>query len=313
MNSRDGPKYLHVKVWGMGKAEASVDELVSMIERGQLRLPEMQRRYVWRASRVRDLFDSLYRGYPSGTILRWETDEPIPEQDFAVAQARNPYTTTRLLLDGQQRLTSLAAVLRGEPLTVRGRKRPIALLFNLEHPEDAGLVTEVEEDGDAATARQTRTRIFSTIPTQMSLTRISLIPTQVKMSYNDALKKMTFVVSTNKLASQPNWIDVSNVFQTDQDAPFLAKAGIERIDDPRYAKYSSRLAKLRVIRDGHIPHGCIGTATLVRRSHEIFVRVNSLGAKLRGSDLALAQITAKWRISSFNLRGGAGTIRFRRI
>src|ERR1035438_2269196 len=57
----------------MAKAEASVEELVSMIERGELRLPEMQRRYVWRSTRVRDLLDSLYRGYPSGAILLWET------------------------------------------------------------------------------------------------------------------------------------------------------------------------------------------------------------------------------------------------
>ena len=46
----------------MAKAEATVEELVGMIERGELRLPEMQRRYVWRSTRVRDLLDSLYRG-----------------------------------------------------------------------------------------------------------------------------------------------------------------------------------------------------------------------------------------------------------
>ena len=61
----------------MAKAEATVEELVSKIERGELRLPEMQRRYVWRSSRVRDLLDSLYRGYPSGAILIWETDERV--------------------------------------------------------------------------------------------------------------------------------------------------------------------------------------------------------------------------------------------
>ncbi len=43
----------------MGKEEASVEELVGMIERGELRLPELQRRYVWRSTRVRDLLDSL--------------------------------------------------------------------------------------------------------------------------------------------------------------------------------------------------------------------------------------------------------------
>src|SRR5438445_2215433 len=98
----------------MAKAEASVEELVAMIDRGELRLPEMQRRYVWRSTRVRDLLDSLYRGYPSGAILLWETEESIPLQEFAVAQRGNPYQNTRLLLDGQQRLTSLSAVIRGE-------------------------------------------------------------------------------------------------------------------------------------------------------------------------------------------------------
>ena len=74
----------------MAKAEASVEELVSMIERGELRLPEMQRQYVWRSTRVRDLLDSLYRGYPSGAILLWETDEAVPLQSFAVSQSNNP-------------------------------------------------------------------------------------------------------------------------------------------------------------------------------------------------------------------------------
>src|SRR6185503_15492554 len=133
----------------MAKAEASVEELVGMIERGELRLPEMQRRYVWRSTRVRDLLDSLYRGYPSGVILLWDTDEKVPQQDFAIAQQVNPYQSTRLLLDGQQRLTSLSAVIRGEPVKVRGRKRPIEILFNLEHPDQLALVTEVNEDSEA--------------------------------------------------------------------------------------------------------------------------------------------------------------------
>ena len=71
----------------MAKAEASVEELVSMIERGELRLPEMQRQYVWRSTRVRDLLDSLYRGYPSGAILLWETDVPCPCKALPSAKA----------------------------------------------------------------------------------------------------------------------------------------------------------------------------------------------------------------------------------
>lgn len=132
----------------MAKSEAKVSELVAMIERGEIRLPEMQRRYVWRAPRVRDLLDSLYRGYPSGAILLWETDLKVAERAFAIEQERSPYATNKLLLDGQQRLTSLSSVIRGEPISVRGRKRPVDILFNMEHPESLELVTEVEEDRD---------------------------------------------------------------------------------------------------------------------------------------------------------------------
>jgi hypothetical protein len=122
----------------VARHEASVEELVGMIQRGELRLLEMQRRYVWQSTRVRDLLDSLYRDYPSGAILLWETDEDVPLQEFSVQQQNSPYTTLRLLLDGQQRLTSLSAVIRGEPVKVQGRKRPIELLFNLDHPDELG-------------------------------------------------------------------------------------------------------------------------------------------------------------------------------
>jgi len=54
-------------------------------------------------------------GLSSGSILMWETDEPIPTRNFAVAQDTNAFAGRKLLLDGQQRLTSLTAVLSGEP------------------------------------------------------------------------------------------------------------------------------------------------------------------------------------------------------
>src|SRR3954454_16499171 len=138
----------------MAKAEATVEELVSMVERGELRLPEMQRRYVWRAPRVRDLLDSLYRGYPSGSILVSETDEQQPSIGLAVHQQESPFAGHKLLLDGQQRLTSLCAVLRGQLVKVRGRQRPIDILFNLDHPDGPADFTEVEGDEDAPGAAE---------------------------------------------------------------------------------------------------------------------------------------------------------------
>jgi hypothetical protein len=206
----------------MAKAEASVDELVGMIERGDLQLPEMQRQYVWQSTRVRDLLDSLYRGYPSGAILLWETDEDVPIRNFATTQQRSPYQSTRLLLDGQQRLTALSAVIRGKAVSVRGRQRPIELLFNLEHPDTLVVVTEVYEDNDE------------------DLIEDETDSTEDELQHR--FDKMTFVVATHKLERLPHWVKVTDVFKTDEDAPFLARAGIEMISDPRYTKYSQRLA-----------------------------------------------------------------------
>jgi len=270
----------------MAKAEASVEELVSMIERGELRLPEMQRRYVWRSTRVRDLLDSLYRGYPSGAILLWETDEAVPQQKFAVTQNINPYQSTRLLLDGQQRLTSLSAVIRGEPVTVRGRRKPIELLFNLDHPDHLTVVTEVNEEGEDDDEDEEEKEALG-----------GDLDDSSEDELQNRFNQMTFVVSTKKLERLPEWIKVSEVFKTDSDAPFLKEAGVTSFDDLRYEKYCQRLSKLRGIRKYMYRMDVLERALTYDEVTEIFVRVNSLGAKLRSSDLALAQITAKWRHS----------------
>lgn len=259
----------------MAKAEASVEELVGMIERGELRLPEMQRRYVWQSTRVRDLLDSIYRGYPSGAILVWETGEKVPLHDFAIEQQSNGFSNTRLLLDGQQRLTSLWAVIRGKPVTVRGRKRPIDLLFNLEHPDEITIVTEVNEDnGDD-----------ESLEDESDSTENELL---------ERFNKMTFVIASKKLEQLPQWVKVTEVFQTDSDAIFLKRAGVLGFDDPKYEKYSQRLARLRGVRKYTYRMDVLDRALSYSEVTEIFVRVNSLGAKLRSSDLAMAQITAKW-------------------
>lgn len=261
----------------MSKAEAKVEELVGMIERGQLRLPEMQRQYVWQATRVRDLMDSLYRGYPSGAILLWETAESVPMRQFAVEQEPSPYKTTKLLLDGQQRLTSLSAVLRGKPITVRSRKRPIDLLFNLEHPDELEFVTEVNEEAEDPDDKETADASEDDLQAR--------------------LHQLTFVVGTRRLAAMPNWVSVSQVMTTSSDAPFLRKAGVKSFEDPRYDKYTERLKRLRGIKEYSYRMDVLEASMSYDEVTEIFVRVNSLGAKLRSSDLAMAQITAKWRES----------------
>jgi uncharacterized protein with ParB-like and HNH nuclease domain len=216
----------------------------------------------------------LYRGYPSGAILLWETDEDVPLQDMAVSQEKNPYKSTRLLLDGQQRLTSLSSVIRGEPVNVRGRKRPIDILFNIEHPDQLQGFTEVEEEADED---------------ESQADEIDASDDEL----NSRLNKMTFIVSTTKLESNPNWVKVSEVFKSASNTEFLKRAGVVSFDDPKADRYSQRLDKLRNIKNYVYRMDVLERTLSYDEVTEIFVRVNSLGSKLRGSDLALAQITAK--------------------
>jgi len=252
----------------MGKIDTTVGELVSKIESGELRLPEMQRRYVWRATRVRDLLDSLYRGYPSGSILVWETDQEQPSRNLSVHQKQSPFSGHKLLLDGQQRLTSLSAVLRGEPVEVRGRKKPIDILFNLEHPDAPADFIEVEGDVESPLYDEDDEGDFDDEDESDS-------------GLQERLRRATFVVASKALAAMPNWVSVSRVFTVEGDGEILKRAGVSGFDDPRYERYVARLKRLRSIREYQYVMHVLERNLSYEEVAEIFVRVNSLGVKLR--------------------------------
>jgi hypothetical protein len=262
----------------MSRAEMKVTELVDKIEREELQLPAMQRQYVWKATKVRDLLDSLYRGYPSGAILMWESFDEIATRDFAVSSKSGAVTRPLLLLDGQQRLTSLSAVIRGEPIQNGKRKRTVDILFNLDHPDElvpASAITsdeeEIEEEADDED--------------------------QEEENVQSRLQQRTFTVSSRALASLPNWVSVSEIFKSEDITHILQRAGVENFKDPRYKKYTSRLQNLKAIKDYVYRVDVLESSMSYDEVTEIFVRVNSLGMQLKSSDLALAQITARWKNS----------------
>lgn len=93
-----------------------VDDLLAILRSGQLRIPRFQRDMRWRDKDRLDLFDSLYRGFPIGTLLFWKREAepgPIKFGDFFMnAPARND---ALWIVDGQQRVTTLASTLLGSP------------------------------------------------------------------------------------------------------------------------------------------------------------------------------------------------------
>ena len=87
------------------------------IAAGRIALPDMQRPFVWSTAKARDLLDSMYRGYPIGTIMLWETGADSGTRAIGGGE---PETPPRLLIvDGQQRLTSLYAVLTGSTVLTK--------------------------------------------------------------------------------------------------------------------------------------------------------------------------------------------------
>lgn len=91
----------------------SLGGLINDIGLGRIGLPDIQRPFVWANSKVRDLFDSMYRGYPVGYFLFWQTGAEGADTKV-IGEANKQKTPSLLIVDGQQRLTSLYAVIRRE-------------------------------------------------------------------------------------------------------------------------------------------------------------------------------------------------------
>ncbi len=86
--------------------------IIEDIEMGEIGLPELQRPFVWPNTKVRDLFDSMYKGFPVGYLLFWANGVGDSHREIG-SNAKQKYPRL-LIVDGQQRLTSLYAVLKGK-------------------------------------------------------------------------------------------------------------------------------------------------------------------------------------------------------
>ncbi len=84
-----------------------IETLLSWVKSGEIAIPEIQRPFVWDASQVRDLLDSLYQGYPVGYIIVWKNPD-VRLKDGSVSAGK------KVLIDGQQRITALSAALVGQ-------------------------------------------------------------------------------------------------------------------------------------------------------------------------------------------------------
>lgn len=96
------------------KVDYDLGSLVKYISLGLIGLPDIQRPFVWKNIKVRDLFDSMYKGYPVGYLLFWKNT--MGESARAIGVENKQKTPELVIVDGQQRLTSLYAVVKNLPV-----------------------------------------------------------------------------------------------------------------------------------------------------------------------------------------------------
>lgn len=112
-----------------------IETLLTWVKSGEIAIPEIQRPFVWEASKVRDLLDSLYQGFPVGYIITWKNPN-VRLKDGSFSEGK------KVLIDGQQRITALTAAILGHAVINKEYKsvniqiafNPIKEIFEVSNP-----------------------------------------------------------------------------------------------------------------------------------------------------------------------------------
>ncbi len=114
----------------------TVETLLSNIKSGSIAIPEMQRPFVWDSSKVRDLVDSLYKGFPVGYIIVWQNpDVKLKDGTKSIGK--------KVLIDGQQRITAMAAAIVGqEVLDDHYKWKRISMRLDLDFEEQMNALAD---------------------------------------------------------------------------------------------------------------------------------------------------------------------------
>ncbi len=198
----------------------TLQSLVDGISHGTIGLPDIQRPFVWKNAKVRDLFDSIYRGYPVGYFLFWSTGaEKGVKHIGADTKQKIP---SQLIVDGQQRLTSLYAVVKGIPVVRENYETErIQIAFNpLEQTfevTDAAILRDKSFLPDISLLWQENVDLFSLVNSYLDGLAESREVTeedrqQVQRSVMDLRNLLAFPFTVLELSADVDEEQVSEVF-----------------------------------------------------------------------------------------------------
>lgn len=271
----------------------TISKIVSLINRNIL-LPDIQRPFVWEEQQIYKLFDSLMRGYPISTFLFWEltteklqmmeadgslrikmyrfVDSNDEDNKEELSRDRDSYS---LVLDGQQRLTSLFLALKG---TLKKKVRKNILTQELYFDTLSG--TTQDEDG-----------------------------IQFQFRFLDKSNGFVKVDHEDSDSSLGVWVNVKRIFETDIGQARHRKAFVEKIvqSDPSLAAVTDHIDDNidrfnDVLKDEGVINYFPEDETDYEKVLDIFVRTNAGGTKLGYSDLLFSRIKLRWNEARENFK-----------
>ena len=225
----------------------SLEQILSYIKSGEIAIPEIQRPFVWKPRQVRDLIDSLYKGYPTGyLIISQSPDMKLKDGSLSLGK--------KIMIDGQQRVTALMTAIVGlEVLTSDFTKRKIKIAFNPQASE------EDEEE--------------------------------------------IFKVQDNAILKDKKWIaDIAELFKPDFDQWAFVNEYCQQNPEVNGSQMNKILMRLLDIKNLQIGVISLDKDLNIDEVTDIFIRINSQGAKLNQADFAMSKIAANTEYGGNALR-----------
>lgn len=225
----------------------SLEQILSYIKSGEIAIPEIQRPFVWKPRQVRDLIDSLYKGYPTGyLIISQSPDMKLKDGSLSLGK--------KIMIDGQQRVTALMTAIVGlEVLTSDFTKRKIKIAFNPQASE------EDEEE--------------------------------------------IFKVQDNAILKDKKWIaDIAELFKPDFDQWAFVNEYCQQNPEVNGSQMNKILMRLLDIKNRQIGVISLDKDLNIDEVTDIFIRINSQGAKLNQADFAMSKIAANTEYGGNALR-----------
>ena len=295
------------------KIDGAISTLIGYIETGDLALPDLQRPFVWGNNKVRDLFDSMYRGYPIGYFLLWRNNSGEKLTHIG-SEDKMHKIPNMLIIDGQQRLTALYSIIKKQEVKDKDyRFRRIKIAFNPVLEEfrvaDAATVKNKEYINDISEVFEGSTWQF--ITNYLAQYRAYVI--EITERYKEIVKKVQdgidlkdaeYIFCITRLNQIKNPTD--NITQLiaklrERKAISLSENHKELFFDffekpieINEDEISTRINKLHSLTN--YPYQALEVSADIDEEvvAEIFTRINSKGVSLNQADFILTLISVFW-------------------